>query len=229
MNRYLFTLLLFGIVTSTFAQVDESKTGVWYMYFWNTRFKDSQFGLQGDIQYRNWNAIGDLEQLLIRGGITYTPTNINVKFTLGYGNITSGAFGEDSATKQESRIYQEVLLQQKIGKRVYLKHRFRYEQRFVEQQDFRTRYRYNIFLTLPLNKKTLEKGAVYLSFYNEIFLNGQKDIGDNKTVEIFDVNRLYGALGYTISDNLKTQLGYMQQTKNNLNKGQVQISIHHKF
>lgn len=56
------------------AQTNEDKLGAWYMYFFNTPFKESSWGIQGDIQYRNWNIAGDLEQLLLRGGITYTPS-----------------------------------------------------------------------------------------------------------------------------------------------------------
>lgn len=215
--------------TSTFAQIDEDQTGAWYMYFWNTTFGESQWGLQGDIQYRNWDLGGDLEQLLLRGGITFSPKNANVKFTLGYGNITSGAFGESDETSGESRIYQEALLPHKISDRFYLTHRFRYEQRWVEDQDFRTRYRYNLFLNVPLNQKNLGKNAIYLALYNEIFINGEREIGDGRRVELFDRNRFYSALGYAIKDNLKVQAGYMTQTTNALSKGQIQLSLHHSF
>ncbi|MCF6279074.1 MAG: DUF2490 domain-containing protein [Flavobacteriaceae bacterium] len=222
-------LFCFFLTSNIVAQVDENKSGSWYMYLWNTDIKDSPFGLQGDVQYRNWNAIGDLQQLLLRGAVTYKPKNANIKFALGYGHITSGVYGDSNDTKTESRIYQEIVLPQKIGRRVYLKHRFRYEQRFIENQDFRTRYRYNLFLTIPLNKKEMDKGTVYLSLYNEIFLNGERNIGDDNTVEIFAVNRTYGAFGYVLSKKMKMQLGYMEQTTNNLSKGQVQLSLHHKF
>ena len=215
--------------TSTFAQIDEDQTGAWYMYFWNTTFGESQWGLQGDIQYRNWDLGGDLEQLLLRGGITFSPKNANVKFTLGYGNITSGAFGESDETSGESRIYQEALLPHKISDRFYLTHRFRYEQRWVEDQDFRTRYRYNLFLNVPFNQKSLGKNAIYLALYNEIFINGEREIGDGRRVELFDRNRFYSALGYAIKDNLKVQAGYMTQTTNALSKGQIQLSLHHSF
>ncbi len=224
----LFILLTFS-PSKINAQVDENKVGAWYMYLWNTNIKESQFGLQGDVQYRNWNAIGDLQQLLLRGAVTYKPKNVNIKFALGYGHITSGTYGDSDNTKAESRIYQEIVIPQKISTRVNLKHRFRYEQRFIENQDFRTRYRYNLFLTIPLNKKELTKGATYLSFYNEIFLNGERNIGNGNMVEIFAVNRTYGAIGYSITDKLRMQLGYMEQTTNSLSKGQVQLSIHHKF
>ena len=229
--------ILFLLISSGFlpisvigqTAVDESQTGAWYMYFWNTSFGDGPFGLQGDVQYRNWNLMGDLEQLLLRGGFTFQPKNTQIKFTLGYGNITTGESGDGKETVSESRIYQEALLPQKVGARFYLTHRFRFEQRFVEGQDTRTRWRYAIFLNVPFNKPTLEKGAVYLALYNELFINGGRNIGGGRMVEVFDRNRAYGAIGYSIANRLRTQLGYMQQTTNSISKGQLQLSLHHSF
>lgn len=222
-----FLILIFLIPVLGSAQFDESKTGAWYMYFFNKDFKESQWGFQGDIQYRNWNLGGDLEQLLLRGGVTYSPNNANVKLTLGYGNITTGAFGDDNSTTSESRIYQEVLFPVQFGNRIYTNHRFRYEQRFVENQDFRTRYRYNLFLNIPLNKPAMEEKTVYLALYNELFINGQRDIGDERTVEIFDRNRFYYAIGYIIKKGMKVQLGQMKQSTDNWSKRQIQLSFHH--
>ncbi|MGJ8550345.1 DUF2490 domain-containing protein [Winogradskyella wichelsiae] len=216
-------------VTSIYSQVDESQTGAWYMYFYNHQFKDSQWGIQGDFQYRDWQGVGDMEQLLLRSGITYSPKDVNVKFTLGYGNVTSGEFGESDDTSVENRIYQEALIPQKLGNRFYITHRFRYEQRFVENQDFRTRYRYNIFLNVPLNKKELAPKAIYAAIYNEIFINGATDIGDGNEVEIFDRNRTYLGLGYILNPNIRFQLGWMNQKTVNWGKGQLQLSMHHNF
>lgn len=211
------------------AQLDEDKMGAWYMYFFNTTFKESPWGVQGDIQYRNWNAGGDLEQLLLRGGLTYKPKNANIKFTLGYGNITTGRYGSDNSTTSESRIYQEALFPVQFGNRFYTNHRFRYEQRFVENQDLRTRYRYNLFINIALNKAAMEEKTIYLALYNEVFINGQREIGNGGTVEVFDRNRLYGALGYMIKKGMKVQLGVMNQTTDNWSKNQLQLSFHHKF
>jgi len=224
-------LLCFSIVLpkKSWSQIDENKTGAWYMYFWNTTIKKSAWGLQGDVQYRNWNTIGDLEQLLLRGGATYQPKDADVKFTLGYGHVTTGAFGDDNSTTSESRIYQEALIPQKIGGRFSLKHRFRYEQRFVENQDFRTRYRYNLFLTVPLNHPTIDQKTIYLSLYNELFINGERGIGSGRSVQVFDRNRTYAALGYAIKKQLKIQAGWMRQITNSWRKNQFQLSLHHKF
>ena len=211
------------------AQIQEDQTGGWYMYFFNTTLNDSPWGIQGDLQHRNWNIAGDLEQLMLRGGLTYSPQNANIKFTLGYGNITTGAFGSDNTTTAESRFYQEALFPVKFGKRFYTNHRFRYEQRFVENQDFRTRFRYNLFLNIALNKANMEKNTIYLALYNELFMNGQRTNGNGSTVEFFDRNRLYGAVGYVIQDGLKVQLGVMNQTTDSWGKNQIQLSLHHSF
>lgn len=224
-------LVLFVCVSCnlSFSQIDQSQTGAWYMYFVNTQFENSQFGIQGDLQYRNWNTLGDLEQLLIRTGVTYTPKEANILFTLGVANIITGTFGDSNDTSNENRIYQEALFPQKFGSRIYLNHRFRYEQRFVENQDFRTRYRYNLFMNVPINKKALEKNAVYTAFYNELFINGQTDIGDNRNVELFDRNRTYLGLGYVLKPGQRFQLGWMNQKTVNWGKGQLQLSFHHSF
>jgi hypothetical protein len=199
------------------------------MYFFNAPFSDSQWGLQGDLQYRNWDLGGDLEQLLLRGGLTWRPKSGDAMFTLGYANITSGEFGSSSSTSSEDRIYQEALLPQKIGERVYLRHRFRFEQRWVDDQDFRTRYRYALFIDVPFNREDLKKGAFYFAFYNELFINGQRDIGNGREVEVFDRNRTYAALGYSLSDKLRLQGGYMYQYSDAVEKGQLQLSLHQAF
>src|SRR5690606_35126497 len=80
-NRIYFLIFFFFGAISLNAQVNDDKLGAWYMYFWNTQLKESTVGFQGDIQYRNWNLGGDLEQLLLRGGITYTPKNANIRST----------------------------------------------------------------------------------------------------------------------------------------------------
>ena len=208
---------------------DEDQLGAWYMYFFNAQSDSRQWGFQGDVQYRNWDLGGDLEQLLLRGGLTWQPKSGDAMFTLGYGNITSGAFDSSETTSHEDRIYQEALLPQRIGSRVYLRHRFRYEQRWVEDQDFRTRFRYALFVDVPINREDLSAGARYLAFYNEVFINGERDIGDGREVELFDRNRSYAAIGHSLTDTLKIQGGYMYQVTDNVEKGQLQLSLHQAF
>ncbi len=224
---------IFCILTRTHSigqEPDENKLGAWYMYFYNTTFKGSNWGVQGDFQYRDWRGIGDREQLLLRSGVTYTPKDSGVKFTLGYANISTGQFGKEIDNPViENRIYQEALFSNTLLKRLLMTHRFRYEQRWVENQDFRTRYRYNLFVNIPFNNSTLIKNTYYMALYNEIFINGERNIGGGRSVQFFDRNRTYLGLGYTINKALRVQLGWMEQTTVNWQKGQLQFSLHHTF
>jgi hypothetical protein len=224
-----FVLLLTPSLLRAQAEVSEDQLGAWYMYFGTMDFGDSGFGIQGDYQFRFWEPAGDLEQILLRTGFTYSPKDAGIKFTLGYANITSGVPGESTETNNESRIYQEALFSQKIGKRFLLTHRIRYEQRWIQTQDLRTRYRYNLFLNVPLNSTELAQKTIYLALYNEIFINGELEIGNDQTVQYFDRNRTYLGIGYGLLDNLRCQLGWMKQTTANWSKGQLQFSVHHRL
>lgn len=82
---------------------------------------------------------------------------------------------------------------------------------------------------MPINNTSLVKNTVYIALNNEIFINGQTDIGDGRTVQLFDRNRTYLGMGYNILDNLRVQGGWMKQTTVNWSKGQAQLSLHHSF
>ncbi|MEM7530523.1 MAG: DUF2490 domain-containing protein, partial [Pseudomonadota bacterium] len=84
-------LLILAFITSTprsaRADATEDSLGVWNMYFFSLRFADeSRWGVQGDAQLRLWDFEGDLEQLLLRAGLTYSPAE-NVILTLGGANV----------------------------------------------------------------------------------------------------------------------------------------------
>ena len=228
-----FFLMLFSINKKVLAQEKNKELGAWYMYFWSASLNDSKFGFQGDIQHRNWNLGSDLQQLMLRAGATYKPLD-NVKTTLGYAHILGGGMDDIGLVSHEHRIYQEALISQKLGERVFLNHRYRFEQRWTTNRDteakaMRTRWRYAIFANVPFNQKDLKKGAIYLALYDELFINGFTNIGDNELFGLFGVNRAYAALGYSISDKIRVQAGYMRQITGSLNKGQLQLSLHQSF
>ncbi len=229
----IFTLLA-GLTLPANAQepVKQSQLGAWYMYMWSTLFGDGSFGLQGDVQHRNWDMYGDLEQLLVRGGATWSPRGSSIRYTLGLANVSTGTYGASRDTTKENRIYQEALIPQRIGERLYVTHRFRLEQRWLEGQDMRNRIRYFLSMNYPLNQETLGKGAYYVSFYNEIFYNLENgDVGKRSRQEVnwFDRNRAYLAMGYSMSDTMRWQFGYMYQESSTIGKGQLQLSLVHNF
>jgi hypothetical protein len=86
-----------------------------------------------------------------------------------------------------------------------------------------------LFINVPINGVELKKNVLYAALYNEIFINGQTDIGDGRMVERFDRNRTYLGLGFGLRDNLRLQAGWMNQTTSQWSKGQTQLSLHHSF
>jgi hypothetical protein len=226
--KKLLILSLISIFSLPAIAQSESDLGSWYMYFGNFRFSESPWAIHGEVQYRNHNILGDLEQLLLRTGLQYNLKSGQASFLAGYASITTGAQGDLVTKFHENRIYQEAILRQKLGK-VGLMHRYRFEQRWVDEADMRTRFRYAIFVNVPLNKKDLsEKGSVYAQLYDEIFINGKKP-DPMAANQYFDRNRLYLGLGYRTSTQLAFQFGLMEQTGNTFSKTQLQFSAIHQL
>jgi len=195
----------------SFAQ--ESDLGNWVLLFGNKKFSE-KVNWHHEVQYRNYNAAGDLEQLLLRTGIGYNVAE-NANLLLGYGFIRSENYiaPEDKAIVNEHRIYQQFITKQKLG-RVSLQHRYRYEQRFVEDV-FKMRFRYFLGSNVSLWKDETSPKEVYFSLYDEVFLNTKR--------EVFDRNRLYGGLGYRLNDSLRFEVGYMNQFLANGNRDQINL------
>lgn len=200
------------LVLPIFAIAQDSNFGNWMIYFGNKQI-NSKWNLHHEVQYRNYNAVGDLEQLLLRTGLGYNLTE-KTNLLFGYGYILSENYIGDTDEKfqvNEHRIYQQLITKQKF-KNLSIQHRYRFEQRFVED-DFRMRFRYFLNVNVPLSKKETNKW--YLSAYNEIFLNTESSI--------FDRNRLYGGLGYKISSSVRMEIGYMNQFFETSGRDQLNI------
>ena len=219
MRRLIYTVLLsFLFIPWTFSQ--GSDFGNWMIYFGNNKLNE-KFNIHNEVQYRNYNAVGDLEQLLLRTGLGYNLTPNNNNLLLGYGFIRSENY-QNLDTKlvlNEHRIYQQFITKQSFG-RVIFSHRYRLEERFVAD-NFKMRFRYFLATNVALNHKLLVPNTIYLSAYNEIFINAKN--------QLFDRNRIYGGLGYKVSNNLKLEIGYMNQRFFVGNRDQINLTANFKF
>jgi len=219
LRRLIYTVLLsFLFIPWTFSQ--GSDFGNWMIYFGNNKLNE-KFNIHNEVQYRNYNAVGDLEQLLLRTGLGYNLTPNNNNLLLGYGFIRSENY-QNLDTKlvlNEHRIYQQFITKQSFG-RVIFSHRYRLEERFVAD-DFKMRFRYFLATNVALNHKLLVPNTIYLSAYNEIFINAKN--------QLFDRNRIYGGLGYKVSNNLKLEIGYMNQRFFVGNRDQINLIANFKF
>jgi len=221
MIKQSFTLLTF-LFTSFIAQAN-NPTGGWYMYFGNATIKNSNFKVHYELQHRNRDLPTDLNQLLIRTALQYNINN-QITFGAGYGFVETETQGENAKKFTENRIYQEALTQQNIGTTL-LKHRFRYEQRFIEDTDFKTRFRYQLGIDIPLTKRETKRDF-YATMYNEIFINGEKLENSDS---LFDRNRLFFGAGYKVKNNLNIQVGWMNQMTEKISNQQIMLSIHHNL
>jgi hypothetical protein len=216
LRRTLVAILLMGGCLRALAQ--SSSFGNWMIYFGNASI-NKKLTLFLDAQDRNFNAFGDLEQVMLRTALLYN-VNENMSIGQGYGYIIGQPYiaGEKNET-YENRIFQQLILKQRFG-RLYLTHRYRLEERFL-QSGYTTRLRYFLSVNLPLNHSAMERKTIYLAGYNEVFLNVD--------TPIFDRNRLYGGIGFMLSPQLRLEAGAMWQMYETRQRGQFNFTIHHNF
>lgn len=214
--RYILILVTI-LVNGKALLAQESETGNWFMYFGNQAI-NKKWNWHNEVQYRNYNFLGDMQQLVLRTGIGYNLSENNNNILLGYGFFNSKnyvPYWDIKTTTTEHRIYQQFITRQNFG-RVFIQHRFRLEERFLPS-DFKMRFRYFLGLNVPLNNKKMIAKTVYLSAYDEIFLNFSSPV--------FDRNRLYGALGYVVNRDIKFELGFMSQMLEKTKRNQFQIAV----
>lgn len=210
-------IFLFMLFISSRMLGQDSEVGNWFLYFGNQKIND-KWNWHNEVQYRNYNFAGDLQQLLLRTGFGYNLSENNNNILLGYAFIRSENYITDSSEKigsNENRIYQQFITRQNFG-RVFIQHRYRIEERFLPD-NFKLRFRYFLSLNIPVNKKSMVDKAIYLSAYDEIFLNAESPV--------FDRNRIYGGLGYVINKNFRVEVGFMAQTTENANRNQFQFIL----
>lgn len=208
-------------LTQNSANAQSSDLGNWFVYFGNQKIS-KQLNWYNEFQHRNYNFFGDVQQLIVRTGIGTNLSKDNNNVLLGYSFIESQNYPNNNSNKvktEEHRIYQQYVYKNKIG-RLHALHRFRLEERFIPNA-YSTRFRYFLNVNIPINHTKMLPKTVYFSAYNELFLN----VPQAK----FDRNRIYGALGYVLTDNVKIEIGAMNQATNTQQRNQLQIVIYNNI
>lgn len=167
----------------------------------------SRWGIHAEIQVRRADLFRTSQQLLLRGGMHYFLSD-DIQITAGYCFVNTSPYSPfiQGEAFDEHRAWQQVLLKQK-SKQTGIHHRYRLEQRWIEQAGntkpfFIQRVRYLCKVAHPIPKTNWQVVAS-----NELFLGITKHIRLN----ILEQNRTFLGLHYFIHPHLKAEVGYLYQ------------------
>lgn len=173
---------------------------------------DHRWGGYAEVQARTNAVFRQYFYNELKAGASY-DLDRNFTVLLGGGRYATTEYQNRAAgpLNVEKRLWQQVVLTQ-YSSRLKLEHRYRIEQRWFRFRDdstsFRQRFRYRLNAFLPLNHKTIGPHTVFLSAYDELFLNPKGPV--------FERNRIYFGAGYQFNDHLTAQLGWVNQANYNL-------------
>ena len=213
------------MAASTHAQaqrITDPNSNLWISH-WGDHRLSAHWSVHTEAHWRRANMGVNWQQWLIRPAVNY-HLNDQVMFTLGYSFVMTYPYGEHPIrfTTWEHQTYQQAQINQALG-RLRFNHRARLEQRYMarivaaaddptegelDTYTYQSRFRYRVWLTLPLGKHTkAEPGVFTANLYDELFIN----FGDSQRLDFMNQNRTSALLGYQVSKPLNVMLGYMLQ------------------
>ena len=194
-------------------RISTVNTHGWYNYFGDHPVSE-RWGIHLEGQWRRHDVITKWQQLLLRPAVNFSP-NKNLMLTAGYAFVDTYPHGDFPARYRfpEHRIFEQAILRHELG-RVRVQHRYRLEQRYLGQKiqptdnhidswRYENRFRYMVRMNIPLK----DENKLYLGVYDEIMVK----FGNNSGPNNFDQNRAYAALGYSLSQHFKLEIGYLLQ------------------
>lgn len=211
------SLLLFAVIISlnVFAQSAEKNIDYgnqqWVQYYSRIGL-GKKFTLLNDASLRVKNSFTQLSLVLVRSGLNYT---INENISVSAGACATFAFTDNNASRMELRGWEEVLFPLRSG-RFYFSNRLRLEQRYFRKitdgtitadESYFNRLRYRLYVTIPLNHKTMSAKTIALNVGDEVMVN----FGHQVKYNAFDTNRLLAGLSFQVTEQLLLSLNYMLQ------------------
>ena len=215
--KYKLVFGLFFMISVTFAQKTSHGQAVWVAYTGQYKLTN-KFGAHIEVQWRGDANFEQNRQNLFRiGGIYYL--NNQILLSAGYGLIkTYKQSLNDFFT--ENRAWEQIQYNHNWYKnKNVMTHRFRLEQRFVdnivlnsddevliEATNYQNRLRYlnrNSFHLFQFNNN---RNEAYAILQDELFFN----LDDNKVnANFFDQNRFFIGFGINYEDTIRLEIGYL--------------------
>lgn len=216
MRTIAFFLIHVFTLAAAFGDKQDSNGNFWLNYVGDHPIAGSKWGLHLEGQFRRSDFGDESQQLLLRPGVNY-QFDPQTSFSAGYGYVRTYPYGEYPAIHEfpENRMWEQVShTTHWLG--LDWTHRLRLEQRWIGEMSnaggdwdvghwrYENRLRYMLRTTIPLT----ESKKTYLALSDEIFFNFGSNVDGNE----FDQNRAFIGVGHKLSDTLKVELGFMEQT-----------------
>ena len=209
----LFCALLLSFYNTIAQETGEKEVGAWYMYA-GTHQVSEKWSIKTVMQLRTYEVTNNFNFLFFQGGGNYS-LNKNISAGLNYGFLVwDRSFGDnDNPNTIEHRINEQIYLKNKSGK-FSLVNRLSFDHRFIDNKssyETQHRIRYRFHVKHPINE------TLFISVFDEIMYNldGFK----------FQQNRLYGAMGFKLSDNINLELGYLKWSFKSRAFDRLQIGV----
>ncbi|MEP1095135.1 MAG: DUF2490 domain-containing protein [Cyclobacteriaceae bacterium] len=222
MNNRLASSILLIVCLSTLSRSQvfqlppekETRTtsGVWLGIYTKYHFND-RWAYYGEYHVRRRDGINDMAQIYLRFGATYKVAKY-LDVTAGFVNPYYWAPNQEDPNVDkivpQYRTWEQAVLATPF-EHIKVFHQLRMEQRFKRDYEkgssfkLTHRFRYKLTTYIPLNHKDFTPKTLFLSLYNEIFIQAGKSVVYNHLED----NRAFIGLGYNLSHDLQIQSGYM--------------------
>jgi hypothetical protein len=214
MRNRSFTLLFCGLITVsslTNAAPIKDDWGMWLSNTYQTDFGGSNYLAFLELAPRTKNDNGEFSQIIVRPLLGYKLTQ---KLQLWLGYTWQGEYSKDTDFDLATDDFmQQLQWIDNWTQELNFQYRFRFEERFFENEDvaYRMRHRFRLVYSLPDTKAyliALDELFVYFNSINHGRLANSVQPGINQ-------NRSYVGVGYKLTPKINIDTGYQFQFVNN--------------
>ena len=189
-----------------------STSGGWFGIYTKYHF-NNKWAYYGEYHVRRRDGIKEMAQIYLRFGATYKVAKY-LDVTAGFVNPYYWAPDQEDPNLDkvvpQYRTWEQAVLATPF-EHIKVFHQLRLEQRFkrdyAKSSPFKLthRFRHKLTIYIPLNHKDFIPKTVFLSLYEEIFIQ----TGESIVYNHLEDNRVFIGLGYNLSHDIQIQSGYM--------------------
>src|SRR5690606_14526176 len=211
---------------------------LWLGFYTKYRIKERLY-YYGEYHIRRKEFANKMGQVYLRFGLSHVVSK-NFEITAGIVTPFYWAPNPDQPNVDkvvpQFRFWEQFLFITPF-ERLKIYHQLRIEQRwrraFEQGSPFELthRFRYKLLAYYPLNHHKLVSNTLFLSMYEEIFMQAGKPV----VYDHMEDNRMFVGLGYILNENIQIQTGYQWSFRHSgspfvyENRHMLRVSVYHSF